>query len=873
MPKSLAPQSARRPFPVVGLGASAGGTEAFVDFLEAMPAENGMAFVILLQLAPDRCDHRADLLRKATAMPVQHITTPTQIEKNHVYVIATSFDFVRVDERSWLTPVTRPEGLRFSIDLFFRSLAEALHERAICVVLSGSGSDGSVGLKRIREKGGATLAQAPSDAEFESMPRSAIATGAVDIVLPAVEMPQRLIALRNSIGSIRAAIEDGIDSNIDSAERAKADEDALREIMTMLRTRTSHDFRSYKRATVLRRIERRLQVNGLSNLSEYRDFFHAHVAETRFLLQDMLISVTNFFRDNEAFEALRSEVIPKVFANRPKGESVRAWTAGIATGEEAYSIAMLLEEGSIASQHQTRFQLFATDIDEHAIAVARAGVYPDAIATDIAPERIKMFFSESGAQYHVKKKLRERILFARHNVLSDHPFSKLDLVCCRNLLIYLDRSAQAEVLKMFHFALRPGGYLFLGNSESTEVADKFFTVVDKKHRIYSANPAVRASFSLPMIVDGGLALALAPVAADTTVSARKPRESFGEIHQRMLEQFASPSVLLSRDSQIVHVSDHAGRFLRYADGEPSHNIISAIRSELQLELRTGIFQALENSHSVEAHHVRLVQGGRPVYVKMTIRPVFDPASSADFVLVLFDEVEDDMNLEGRALAGELKMNPMVARLEREVQRTKTELAATILQSATSTEDLKASNEELQAINEELRSATEELEISREELQSTNKELASVNAKLWAKIDEIISVSDDLQNLNNANDIGTLFIDGRMRIKRYTPRITEVFSIIESDIGRSLRDITHRLDYEKLADDAAEAFNSLRVIEREVGSVDGQRYIARFTPYRTAKDHIDGAVLTLIKLTHRREAQEPLLDSQRSAHVDVGSAKG
>lgn len=863
--------SSKLKFPVIGLGASAGGMEALLTFFQEMPADNGMAFVIVLHLAPEQSSHLADILQNVTAMPVQQVTTATAIEKNHVYVIAPSSDLQMVDDYLRVRKAAKRNGPQVAIDLFFRTLADAQRERAISIVLSGVGSDGSIGLTHIKEMGGVTLAQSPEDAKFDGMPNSAIATGKVDIVLSASEMPQRLLELRDNARAIRLPV--GVEpehENLvgDAAPHRQDGEKALQEVMLMLRARTSHDFRRYKRATVLRRLERRLQVNGIPDLPAYRDFLQLHPEETRLLLDDMLISVTHFFRDKEAFEALEREVMPDLFANRAEdGERVRVWAAGVATGEEAYSLAMLLEEASAASTAQTPFQLFATDIDEKAIAMGRTGVYPETIVSDVTPVRLRQFFTRDQSQFRVKKKLRERVLFALHNILSDPPFSKLDLVCCRNLMIYLDRDAQAEALRTFHFSLRPGGYLFLGSSESADIASKYFSVVDKKHRIYRATVTARV---------GGVAIHAGDIQgprpiATTVEPAGKRKFSYGDLHQRLLEQFAPPSVLINRDSEIVHLSDRAGRFLHYAGGEPSHNVISVVHPDMRLELRTAIFQALQGSGSVESRRVRLMRDGRPYYVKMTARPVHDPDASEDFVLVLFDEVEDTMDAETSAKRASNK-DPVAAQLERELQRTRDQLQATIEQSETSTEELTASNEELQAINEELRSATEELETSKEELQSINEELVTVNAELKSKVDETAKINDDLQNLIAANDIGTIFVDRAMRIKRFTPRAADVFSIIASDVGRSLFDITHRLEYDGLAADTAEAFNSLRQIEREVRSTHGHWYIARFMPYRTMEDRIDGAVLTFIDITARREIEERLHEGERRMRIVAESTK-
>jgi two-component system CheB/CheR fusion protein len=858
-------------FPVVGIGASAGGLQALLRFFEQLPAQSGMAFVVILHLSPRHESNVASILQNATRLRVMQVNAPTPIQKNHVYVISPRKDLLMVDGYLRVADAQRPKGRHVAIDLFFRTLAEAHQQRAFAIVLSGTGSDGTVGLARIKERGGVTMAQLPDDAEYDGMPRSAIATNVVDVVLPVADMPQKLMALWDnasrmelpSPGDERTPAHPPV-----NGERSQAAEEALHDVIGMLRNRTGHDFRHYKRATVLRRLERRMQVNAMPHLGAYRAFLRDHPDETPALLRDMLIGVTNFFRDRESFEALERDIVPLLFEQKAAEDQVRAWAAGCSTGEEAYSLAMLLCEHADTLAQPPSLQVFATDIDDSAIAVGRTGSYPESILTDVIPARLRQFFTKEGSYYRVKKPLRDHVLFAAHNVLRDPPFSRLDLVCCRNLLIYLDREVQAEVLEMFHFALRPGGYLFLGTSESADATARFFEPVDKKNRIFRAKPVSRSAryaATLP------LGTRLAPLSGSLSMprAPERRRSSFAELHQRVLEQYAPPSVIVDYESNIIHMSDRAGRFLRYVGGEPSHNLIALVYPELRLELRTALYQAMQTGKSVEARRTRIERDGRPFYVNMTARPFRDPEGGAEIVLVLFDEVEDTLSPEVREAAG---ADTLVVQLEAELQRTKDQLQNTIEHAETSTEELKASNEELQAINEELRSATEELETSKEELQSINEELITVNHELKTKVEETGKINDDLQNLIASTDIATIFVDSALRIKRYTPRAVDIFSIIPSDVGRSLLDITHRLNYERLADDVAETFASLRTIEREVASNDDRWYIARLLPYRTTEDRIEGAVLTFIDITGRRQAEERLRAGEERVSFVLESTK-
>jgi two-component system, chemotaxis family, CheB/CheR fusion protein len=860
-------------FSVVGIGASAGGVQALLRFFENMPANSGMAFIVILHLSPKHESNAADVLQRATRMPVVQATKPLAIEKNTVYVISPKTQLTMND--SYLSVAeadVRPLGQHVAIDLFFRTLAIAHKERAFGIVLSGTGADGSAGLARIKEQGGVTIVQSPTDAEHDGMPLAAIGTGAVDFILPVVDMPQKLIDISSNARVLQLPAANDPDAPLAAAVPVSADEEAeraLHEVIHLLHNRTGHDFRHYKRATVLRRIERRMQVRGVNNLPAYRALLEQDEQESPALLSDMLIGVTNFFRDREAFDSLERDVLPQLFQHKQTDEQVRVWIAACSTGEEAYSIAMLLAEQAALMPRKPGVQVFATDIDDDAIAVARTGIYPASIVTDVSPVRVRQFFTKEEERYRIRKGIRDSILFAAHNLLRDPPFSKLDLISCRNLLIYLNRDVQAQVLELFHFSLNPGGFLFLGSAESADAVGNFFTPFDKKNRIYRARALSRSSRYMPLPPFGTPHRLPQPDQAMQPQSRRK--FSFSEMHQRVLAQYAPPSLVVNQESNIVHMSDRAGRFLRHVGGEPSRNVVSLVLPELRVELRTALFQAWQSRKSVEARRVQLTREDRHYYVNMVVRPFHDEDAASDFVLVLFDEVEQTMS-EGAENKDGDKNNMVLKQLEDELQRTKEQLQETIEQSEISTEELRASNEEQQAINEELRSATEELETSKEELQSVNEELITVNYELRMKVEETGKVNDDLNNLVASTDIATVFVDSAMRIKRYTPRAADIFSVIPSDIGRSLLDITHRLDYEQLADDAAATFETLRPVEREVCSTDGRFYIARMLPYRTTEDRIDGAVLTFFDITSLRQAEEKLRAGEERMRLVAESTK-
>jgi two-component system, chemotaxis family, CheB/CheR fusion protein len=865
--KSQAPASPEfepLPFAVVGMGASAGGIQALLNFFENAPIDMDMAFVVIVHLAADYMSHADEVLQRVTDMPVRQISETTAIEKNHVYINAPGKHLEMAD--GFLRAVDRNDtlGAPTTIDHFFATLATTHGTRSIGIVLSGSGSDGAAGLSRIKEMGGITVAQKPEDADFAEMPQHAISTRQVDFVLPASEMPEKLLELWNNAKRIQLPIEEVAEAaEKEPSQQGGGAERALSDVLMQLRVRTGHDFRHYKRATILRRIERRMQVNGLREIGAYRDFLRTNPDETTALLADMLIGVTQFFRDREAFEALKRDVVPSMIESS-KGEfQMRVWVPGCSTGEEAYSIAILLAQAREQSGYEASYQVFATDIDEPAIAQARTGSYLSSITSDVPPDVLRRYFKQEGGRYQIVKPVRERILFAAHSLLRDPPFSHLDLISCRNVLIYLDRAVQRQVLELFHFALRGGGYLFLGTAESADTADDLFTIVDKKSRIYRARtvlnrakPPVAFPSLGPANVGPREEMAIVTVPTGNPVVPETPERrsfSFASLHQRVLEEYAPPSVVVDRDSNIVHLSSNAGRFLRHGGGELSSNIMALVLPELRLDLRTTLFRAHQTGGSVEARRVKLAQNGRPVWVNMTVRPFHDAGVNADFFLVLFDEVQEHMADEG--LPEEKGQDPLLMQLERELQHTREQLATTIEQHETTVEELKASNEELQAINEELRSATEELESSKEELQSVNEELTTVNTELQARVEDTAKANDDLQNIIASTEIATVFVDKQIRVKRFTNSATRVFKLIDVDIGRSLFDITHSLMYSSLADDVKQAFETLKLIEREVESSDGHWYLMRLLPYRTADDRIDGAVLTLIDITARHQAEE------------------
>jgi two-component system CheB/CheR fusion protein len=857
-----APAASEESLVIVGLGGSAGSIPAFREFFRHVPADSDMAYVVVIHLSPEHDSRLADVLQGSTPLHVMQVQEPVKVEANCVYVIPPNKSLAMIDGTLVVSEVTGFAERRAPIDIFFRTLADTHDSRAVCVVMSGSGADGSMGLRRIKENNGLAIVQEPAEAQFADMPRSSIATGLVDFVLPVAEMPGRMMAYRDQLRASPLAHGDGPDDD---------DEQALLDIFTYLRVRTGHDFTNYKRPTVLRRIERRLAVREIASLPEYARFVRARPEEAEALLRELLISVTNFFRDAAVWERVAATVIPKLFAGKSSDDHVRVWVAGCATGEEAYTVAMLLSDAAMALPSPPEIQIFATDLDEQAIAKARNGFYTTAETADVSPERLRRHFVADHDGFRVRRELRELILFAHHNVIKDPPFSHVDFVTCRNLLIYLNRTAQERVMSVLHFALDPGGFLLLGTAETVDGVMQLFSTVDKEHHIYESR-AVPRVISVPSPAQLTVATDLRAVSPAADVRSGT-RARFGplDLHQRLLEDYAPPSLIVDDQYNIVHLSDHAIRYVQFASGEPSINLLQVALPELRIALRTALFQAAQKQTTVVVHaadHQREdASGGLNLIVRPTVR-ANDPAHG--YFLVLFDEAADEGEVPPRTAAS--PADPAAPQLEEEVVRLRSQMRATVEQYEVQAEEAKAANEELQAINEELRSTAEELETSQEELQSLNEELQTVNQELKIKIDEVSHANNDMHNLMNSTEIGTIFVDRSLRVRLFTPRIRDIFNLIAGDVGRPLLDITSKLMIDDLAGDVQLVLDRLQTIEREVQTHDGRWHLMRLLPYRTANDHIEGAVLTFVDVTERKRADDTLRATEERHRIIVEGAR-
>ena len=845
---------------VVGIGASAGGLKALQSFFDALPDETNMAYVVITHLHPEYESHLPDILQSHTGMPVTQVTREVKVERNHVYVIPPDRRMLITDSKLDVAEFDEPRGYRTPIDLFFRSLASS-HPDSAAVILSGTGTDGSVGIKAIKESGGLLMVQHPHEAEYDGMPRAAIATGLADVVLPVAQLAEKLVHYSKNQLQLPK----------DAQELSAEEMDIVQRILAQVHARTGHDFSQYKSSTILRRIQRRMQLNGFTTLEAYLGYLRPNVAEATAMFNDILIGVTNFFRDGEGWQALSEEVIPKLFENKDPDNTVRAWSVGCATGEEAYSLAILFFEYAAKMEIRPKIQIFASDLDDNAIVQAREGLYPSAIETDVSPERLELFFTREGDHYRVNRELRDAVLFASHNVLRDPPFSQQDMISCRNLLIYLQRPLQDHVFNVFHYALTPGGYLFLGNSESAEGLQDMFEVVDKVHHIYRTKLANTRPHLPGMLLAARTNRVRPRPSAFPNYVLRHGEDppALHEKHRKAIEDYGPPSIMIDENYAILHNSETAGRYLLQPKGPITSDLLQLVRPELQLELRTTLFRSFEKDKATFSRPVFVQFNGHAQRVIISVRPMrassVPSRSSVKRTLVVFleDEFEEEVEQASPVEVTEIderKGNKLVARLEAELLRLREQLQITIEEYESSNEEMKVANEELQSINEEYQSATEELETSKEELQSINEELQTVNAEMKSKLDEISHGKDELQNLLGAMEIPTLFLDRQLTIQRYTPRRKQLFNVRPVDRNRPIGHLTHKLLYREFTSDAEKVLRDLTPIEKEVQADQADHnawYMVRMTPYRTTNEKIEGVVISFLDITKLKNTEQDL----------------
>jgi two-component system, chemotaxis family, CheB/CheR fusion protein len=829
-------------------------------------SDSGMAFVLVQHLAPDHKSMLADLVKRYTRMHVFEVEDGMAVEPNCAYIIPPNRDMAFLDGTLQLLEPAAPRGLRLPIDFFFRSLAQDQHERAICIVLSGTGSDGTLGLRAVKGEGGMVMAQNPESTEHDGMPRSAIATGLVDFVLPPAEMPAQLIAyVTHAFGKPPRP----------ASPTPPKTEVALKKIFVLLRAQTGHDFSQYKQNTVNRRVERRMAVHQIAQLGDYIRYLQQNPAEVEALFRDLLIGVTSFFRDGEAFAALQERVIPQLFVGKASGASIRVWVPGCSTGEEAYSLAMLLQEQMEALKQSFKLQLFATDLDRQAIEQARAGVYPASIAADVSPERLARFFSQGpdGGAYRIQKTLRDILVFSEHDVIKDPPFSKLDLISCRNLLIYMGGDLQKKLIPLFHYALNPGGALFLGTSETVGEFTDLFAPLDRKAKLYQrkvdGSGARRLTVGMPVPRELEVGTVLRPpekIPGENKLPLRELTERL------LLQQYAPVGALVNQSGDILYLHGRTGLYLEPAPGEASMNILKMARDGLRRDLTTALHKAVASQQPVRHPGLRVKTNGDFTRVDLVVQPVEAGSAAAEptLLLVTFAEAAEQTPEISAAAeeatqdAGEVTTDSdaRIAALKKELHAKEEFLQTTNEELETTNEELKSSNEEMQSINEELQSTNEELETSKEELQSVNEELATVNAELQAKVVDLSRANNDMNNLLAGTGIGTVFVDHQLRIQRFTPAVTQVINLILTDVGRPVGHIVSNLaDYDRLVEDVQTVLETLVPIEVEVRTNSGAWYLLRIRPYRTQENVIEGAVITFTEITELKAAQAVLRESE------------
>ena len=837
--------------PIVGIGASAGGLEALEQFLSKVPADSGMAFVVIQHLDPTHKGMMTALLQRTTRMTVMQAKNRMKVRPNHVYVIPPNKDMSLLRGTLHLFAPAAPRGLRLPIDFFFRSLADDRGEAGIGVILSGMGSDGTLGLRAIKEKAGLTLVQAPKSAKFDGMPRSAIDAGCADIVASAEELPARMIGILRRDSQIART----------EAQSESQSRSSLEKIAILIRSQTGHDFSRYKKNTIYRRVERRMAVHQIDKITNYVRFLRANPNEVELLFRELLIGVTSFFRDPAAWTCLKTKLLPGMLKGSRAGRVLRAWVPGCSTGEEAYSLAIVFREALEQVTHTGRIslQIFATDIDQTAVEKARQGFYPSNIAADVSPERLDKFFVTEENGYRVGKEIREMVVFATQDLIMDPPFTKLDILSCRNLLIYLTPELQKTLLPLFHYSLNAGGILLLGNAETVGGFTDLFNVLDGKSRLYRTTGAAvhRGVLEFPTWNR--------PVEPDELEAAApsEPPISFQTSADQVLLRLYSPAAVLVNDrGDVVYVNGHTGKYLEPAAGKANWNIYAMAREGLRERLIGAFEKVVRRGGKASVPGLKVGTSGGEQTVDLTVEAITEPVALRGMVVIAFHDVAPPMSRSHKGR--KVLRGASTPALEMEVYRLREELRGTREEMDASQEELKSANEELQSANEELQSTNEELTTSKEEMQSLNEELQTVNAELQSKIDDVSRTSSDMKNLLDSTEIATVFLDNALNIRRFTPSMTRFIKLIPGDVGRPLADIVSDLEYPQLVDDAREVLRTLAFSEKQVPCRDSRWYTVRIMPYRTAGNVIDGLVITFTDITKIKILEETLVGVKQGA---------
>jgi two-component system, chemotaxis family, CheB/CheR fusion protein len=842
------PRTPVRATRIVGLGASAGGLAALEEFLRQVPPKSGLAYVVVQHLDPTQKTMLTELLQRATTIPVHEAQSKMHVAPNCVYVIPPNAELSVADDRLNLGIPREPRGMRLPVNVLFSSLASTLGERAIAVVLSGMGSDGTLGLQAIKAVGGLTVVQAPDTAQFDSMPKSAIAAGAADIVAPPAQLPALILAYLAQMGDLGRSADD--DSELAAAAQP------LYGVFELLQRRTRHDFSLYKASTVRRRIERRMAVHTIATTERYVAFLRRNPQEIDLLFNELLIGVTSFFRDSPAWEHLANVALPELLARRTTERKLRAWVIGCSTGEEAYSLAMVFIEAAQQLLQPDGFtlQIFATDLSPDALATARRGEYPASIRSDVSANRRERFFSPRGNHYQINTTIRDMVLFAQHDVMLDPPFTKLDLIACRNLLIYFDPALQRRLIPLFHYSLRPGGVLMLGSAETVGTFDHLFTPIESKLRLYlrqdvsSRGPYFPAG-SLPPLSKKFKEPHVSPPSVPTQLA-----DSLQTAADKVLLQVHSPAaVVVNGEGDIVYISGRTGKYLEPAAGKANWNFHAMVRENLRAPIGDALKKAASQREALQLRGLEAHAPGGVQIVDVTVQALREPAALQGMTMVVFQDVAPLPTGRRRGKAQTL----VEASHTEAVQRLRDEIQALREESRVSEEKLQAANEQLQSTNEELQSTNEELTTSKEEMQSMNEELQTINHELQTKLDDLALAQSDMNNLLNSTEIAILFLDQQLNVRRYTDRASKLINVRESDVGRPLSDLTTNLRYPMLHDDAQETLRTLAFSEKQIPAGDGRWFSVRIMPYRTLDNVIDGIVITFVDITATKKLESTL----------------
>jgi two-component system CheB/CheR fusion protein len=836
-------------FPIVGIGASAGGVEALEEFFRNIPVDSGMAFVVIQHLSPDHKGMMPEILQRTTPMKVIQAADNMVVFPNHVYIIPPNKSMDISKGHLHLSEPIEHRGLRLPVDRFFGSLAAEMEEKSIGIILSGMGSDGCAGIKAIKEKNGIVLVQDPQSAKFDGMPGCAITTGLVDIVAPAGELPSRLLGLLRKGPEITMDV------------RKDENKSSLQKIIILLHTQTGHDFSSYKKATLYRRIERRMNVLQILKITDYVSYLQENPNELDILFKELLIGVTNFFRDRAVWDKLRDEILPDLFHTLPNGYVLRAWVTACSTGEEAYSFAMVFREALSKAKLTTNIslQIFATDIDEDAIIEARKGIFRSNIVSDVSPARISQFFTKTEDAFLLNSSIRELVVFATHDLIKDPPFTKLDILFCRNVLIYMESDLQKKLMGLFYYSLKAGGIMVLGNSESVQQHGKLFSPVDSKLKIFK-----RSDFPMDVEkIDFPSSFFPKNKSAQEVNPAIKLSPNIQTfVEQQVLHRFSPASVLINKDGDILYITGRTGKYLEPATGKANLNIYAMAREGLRYDLLSAISKAKKSYEPVFLRNLLVSTDGRKQNVNITVQSNEKPDEFKDTILIVFTDTDSLELTDTKSKSAKRRITVYDREREIEYQRCLQELQSTREAMQASQEELKSTNEELQSTNEELQSTNEELTTSKEEMQSLNEELQTVNLELQTKVNDFMQANSDMKNLLNSTEIATLFLDRNFNIRRFTDTLTKIIKLRHSDVGRPFTDMVSDLKYPEIVNDAREVLRSLVFKESDLETNDKRWFKVRIMPYRTLDERIDGLVITFIDITLSKKLEAELKESIR-----------